>query len=75
MVFEKTGTKGRTSLILKPREVLKHQNRRFLKIKSNSRPTLVNAHKEIIRLGGSLFLEPMVLKKSKKPTLCLNWLV
>jgi hypothetical protein len=54
MVFEKTGTKGRT-LILNPREVQKHRNRRLLKIKSNSRPTLAKPHKEIIRLGGSLF--------------------
>jgi len=31
MVFEKAGTEGRTSLILKPREVQKHRNRRKIK--------------------------------------------
>jgi hypothetical protein len=67
MVFEKAGTKARTS-ILKPREVQKHRNhQRLLKIKSNSRPTLVKAHKEIIRLGGSLFLEPMALRNQTNP--------
>jgi hypothetical protein len=67
MVFEKAGTKSRTTLILKPREVQKHRNQRLLKIKSNSRPTLVKAHKEIIRLGGSLFWEPKALRNQTKP--------
>jgi hypothetical protein len=67
IVFEKTGTKGRTSLILKPREVQKHRNRRLLRIKSYSRPTLVKAHKEIVRLGGSLFWEPKALRNQTKP--------
>jgi hypothetical protein len=69
MVFEKAGTKGRTSLILKSREVQKHRNQRLLKIKSNSQPTLVKAYKEIIKLGGSLFWEPRALRNQTN----LNW--
>jgi len=72
MVFEKAGTEGRTSLILKPREVQKHRNQRLLKIKSNSRPTVVKAHKEIIRKGGSLFGTDGS-KKSNESILNLNW--
>jgi hypothetical protein len=67
MVFEKAGTKSRTTLIPKPREVQKDRNQRLLKIKSHSRPTLVKAHKEIIRLGGSLFWEPMAPRNQMKP--------
>jgi hypothetical protein len=62
-----------TSLILKPREVQKHRNRRLLKMKSNSRPTLVKAHKEIIRLGGSLSFGTDGSRKSNEPVLNLNW--
>jgi hypothetical protein len=70
MVFEKAGTKGRTSFNLKSREVQKHRNQRLLKIKSNSRPTLVKAHKEIIKLGGSL-LGTDGSKKSNEPQLAV----